>query len=62
MNDGHLRDGVSNDESDDRAEKIREDDSRPGQPDRDGAAEKKPDSDRSADGHHGELALRERCA
>ena len=62
MRDSHLRNGVSDDESDDCAEEIRKDDARPREPDGDGAAEKKPDSDRTADGHHGELALRERAA
>jgi len=62
MCNSHLRDGVSDDESDDCAEEIRKDDAWPSEPDRDGAAEKKPDSDRTPDGHHGELALRERAS
>ena len=34
MNDGHLRDGIRNDNRDDCAEKIREDDAWAGQPNR----------------------------
>ncbi len=59
MNDGHLSDGICNDDRDYGAEKIREDDAWTGQSNREGAAEKEPDSDRAADRHHRELAQRE---
>jgi len=59
MNDGHLRDGVGDDDRDDGAEKIGEDYARAGKPDCHRAAEEEADSDRAADRHHGELALRE---
>src|ERR1700739_958602 len=62
MRNSHLRDRVCDDKSDDGTEEIRKDDSRPCEPDGDRAAKKKPYSDRTADGHHGELALRERAA
>lgn len=61
MRDSHLSDGISDDKSDDGAEEIGKDDARSREPNGDGAAEKKPHSDRTADGHHGELALRERA-
>src|ERR1700750_306059 len=62
MCDSHLCDSVCDDESDDCAEEIRKDDPRSCETYCDGAAEKKPYSDCSADGHHGELTLREGAA
>ncbi len=59
MHDGHLRDGIGNDDRDDCAEEIRKDDAGTGQPNGDGTAKEEADADRAADGHHGQLALRE---
>src|ERR1700678_2776641 len=59
MHNGHLRDGIGNDDRDDGTEKIREDDAGASQPNGDRTAKEEADADGATDGHHGELALRE---
>jgi hypothetical protein len=56
MNDGHLSDGIRNNNCDDCTEKIREDDGWAGEANCEGTAEEESHSDRAADRHHGELA------
>jgi hypothetical protein len=50
---------VSDDHSNYGAENIREDDAGTGEPDGDRTTEEESDSDRTADGHHSKLTLRE---
>ena len=59
MNDGHLSDGISNDNRDNGAENIRQDDAGASQSDRQGTTEEESHPDRTTDRHHGKLALRE---
>ena len=56
MNDGHFGERVSHDDSEDRAEKIGNDDAGTGKLNCHGAAEEEADADGASDGDHGELA------
>jgi len=56
MHDRHLGERVCHHQRDDRADDIGQDDRRPSQSNRDGAAEKQADANRAADRHHGNLA------
>ena len=58
---GHLGEGVAHHHGDQRAEQIGDDHPRPGQPDRDGAAEEQPHADRAAHRHHGDLTRDQRA-
>ncbi len=57
MHDCHFHQRVSNDESDDRTEKVGHDHTRPRKANRYAAPQKEPDTNRPANGQHAELPL-----
>ncbi len=57
MHDRHFHQRVSNDDSDDRTEKVGHDHTRPRQANGHTATQKEPDTNSTADSEHAELAL-----